>query len=130
MNQDVRREPQALKRAGAGGEYVFVSYKTDTRVKEIKTAFKNACTDAGITDLRWHDLRHTFGARLGAAGYNAYEIAELMGHADIKTSARYVHPVDERKQAAVEATRRVAPPACHSPVTEAERPPMPAAVNS
>lgn len=130
MNQDVRRELQALKRAATGGEFVFTSSKTGTRVKEIKTAFKNACSAAGIKDLRWHDLRHTFGTRLGAAGYNAYEIAELMGHADIKTSGRYAHPVDERKQAAVEATRRSAPAACHSPATEAERPPVPAAVNS
>jgi integrase len=47
MNQDVRRELQALKRAAAGGGYVFVSSKTGTRVKEIKTAFKNACAAAG-----------------------------------------------------------------------------------
>jgi integrase len=121
---------QALKRAAAGGEYVFVSSKTGTRVKEIKTAFKNACSAAGIDDLRWHDLRHTFGTRTAAAGYTAYESAELMGHADIKTTGRYAHPVDERKQAAVEATRRTAPAARHSPATEAERPPVLAAVNS
>lgn len=130
MNQDVRRELQALKRASAGAEYVFLSARTGTRIKEVKKGFKTACRLAGISDLRWHDLRHTFGTRMGAAGYGAYEIAELMGHADIKTSRRYAHPVSERKQAAVEATRRGAAQTCHSPATEAEQPPKLVAVNS
>jgi integrase len=129
MNQDVRRELQGLKKLAAHSEYVFVNGKTGTRVKEIKKAFTSACREAGIMGLRWHDLRHTFGTRLGEAGYNAYEIAELMGHADIKTSQRYVHPVDERKQAAVEATRRPGVQACHSPATEEKQPPALVAVN-
>ena len=44
----------------------------------------------GIEGLVWHDLRATFGTRLGEAGFNAYDIAKLMGHANISTSQRYV----------------------------------------
>jgi integrase len=40
--------------------------------------------------LVWHDLRATYGKRLGEAGFNAYDIAKLMGHASIDTSQRYV----------------------------------------
>ena len=29
------------------------------------------------------DLRATYGTRLGEAGFNAYDIAKLMGHANI-----------------------------------------------
>ena len=32
----------------------------------------------------------TYGTRLGEAGFNAYDIAKLMGHASISTSQRYV----------------------------------------
>jgi integrase len=46
--------------------------------------------DAGIDGLVWHDLRATYGTRLGEAGFNAYDIAKLMGHANISTSQRYV----------------------------------------
>ena len=46
--------------------------------------------DAGIEGLVWHDLRATYGTRLGEAGFNAYDIAKLMGHANISTSQRYV----------------------------------------
>jgi len=45
---------------------------------------------AKIAGLVWHDLRATCGTRLGEAGFNAYDIAKLMGHANISTSQRYV----------------------------------------
>ena len=38
----------------------------------------------------WLDLRATYGTRLGEAGFNAYDIAKLMDHANISTSRRYV----------------------------------------
>jgi len=41
----------------------------------------------------WHDLRATYATRLGEAGFNAYDIANLMGHANISTSQRYVRNV-------------------------------------
>jgi hypothetical protein len=34
------------------------------------------------------------------------EIAELMGHYNIKTSQRYVHPTDARKRTKVESAKR------------------------
>jgi integrase/recombinase XerC len=53
--------------------------------------------------IRFHDLRHTFGTRLGEAGRSPYEIARLMGHANIQTSMIYVHPEPESLRKAVEA---------------------------
>ncbi len=58
---------------------------------------------AGIEGLVWHDLRATFGTRLGEAGFDAFTIAALMGHSDIHTTARYVRATDRNKRAAVEA---------------------------
>jgi integrase len=52
--------------------------------------FPSAYFDAKIESLVWHDLRATYGTRLGEAGFNAYDIAKLMGHANISTSQRYV----------------------------------------
>lgn len=53
---------------------------------------------------RFHDLRHTYGTRLSAAGVQRREIAELMGHADEKTTARYIHAgTDGHRMALVQA---------------------------
>ena len=37
-------------------------------IRDVKTAFSNACKRAGIIDLRLRDLRHTAGANLRRAG--------------------------------------------------------------
>ena len=49
--------------------------------------FKKALAAAGISDFRFHDLRHTALTRLGSIEA-AYELA---GHSDIRTTKRYVH---------------------------------------
>jgi integrase len=38
-----------------------------------------------------YGLRHTFGFRLNRAGANAFAIANLMGHSDLKTTRNYMH---------------------------------------
>ena len=71
-------------------DHVWFNPKTGKPFDDIKRAFLSACEDAGIEGLVWHDLRATYGTRLGEAGFNAYDIAKLMGHANISTSQRYV----------------------------------------
>ena len=53
--------------------------------------FKRARDAAGLRPLRFHDLRHTYGSLLAAAGVPVVEIQAAMGHADIQTTSRYMH---------------------------------------
>ena len=48
-----------------------------------------------ILDLRFHDLRHEYGSRLGDADVNLKKIARLMGHSTTRQTERYVHPDDD-----------------------------------
>lgn len=105
MNQEVREVLLKLTRENQVSEHVFVNRKTGRPYTCIKRAFATACSEAKITGLRWHDLRHTFGTRLAEAGCSEATIAELMGHTDPKTTRRYTHATDKAKHAAVEATR-------------------------
>ena len=103
MNPEVFEILRAMREKSTGKGYVFVSSKTGTRVKEVKTAFVTALREAKIEGLVWHDLRATFGTRLGEAGFDAFTIAALMGHSDIHTTARYVRATERNKREAVKA---------------------------
>jgi len=52
---------------------------------------RRVCQFAGVRNLHWHDMRHTFASRLVMAGVPIRHVAELMGHSEIQTTMRYAH---------------------------------------
>jgi len=54
-------------------------------------AFCKACTDADIVDFRFHDLRRTAASGLRMSGADIHSVATLLGHKDIRMTARYSH---------------------------------------
>src|SRR5689334_12959975 len=130
MNEDVRNTLLVLRSESNGSDYVFLNPKTKKPYTDLKKAFGTACRIAGIRDLHWHDLRHTFGTRLAEAGCSEATIADLMGHSDPQTTRRYTHATDRAKRAAVEAVRVARDRLCHNPATKQERPPLQVAVSA
>ncbi len=57
--------------------------------------------------FRFHDLRHTFGTRLGMAGTDLKTIMEIMGHRTTRVAMRYQHPMPGHKLNAVKTLDRV-----------------------
>ena len=51
--------------------------------------FKRNLARASVRELRFHDLRHTFGTRVAAAGVPLRTLQEWMGHRDFKTTLIY-----------------------------------------
>ena len=101
MEPIVRTALSELRETSSDAEYVFVNPDTGTRYTEVKKSFSAACREAAITDFRFHDLRHTFGTRLADAGVDVVKIKELMGHASIVTTMRYIHATDQGKRGAI-----------------------------
>jgi integrase len=69
--------------------------------RDLKDGFKGACERAGITGLRFHDLRHTFCTRMANAGISPFVIMQIVGHKDTKTAKRYTNPTDDHLLAAM-----------------------------
>lgn len=68
---------------------------------EVSRRFKVALKRAGVREVRFHDLRHTFGTRLASAGVPMRTLQEWMGHADIKTTLIYAHYAPNPNEAAM-----------------------------
>lgn len=58
---------------------------------KLRKRFKKARDSAELPPIRFHDLRHTFGTQMAAAGAPLRAIQEWMGHADYSTTAIYAH---------------------------------------
>ena len=78
------------------GDLVFCSRTGEhLDASALRRRYK-AARDAAITrnpdmqTLRFHALRHTFGT-LAAQGFDLVNVQAMMGHADSRTTARYLH---------------------------------------
>lgn len=67
----------------------------------LRRRFKRARDVAGLRPLRFHDLRHTYGSLLAAAGVDLVTIKSAMGHSALATTGRYLHARPAAEQAEV-----------------------------
>jgi integrase len=56
---------------------------------DLVRRFKRALHDAAVREVRFHDLRHTFGTRTAAAGVPLRTLQEWLGHRDFTTTLVY-----------------------------------------
>ena len=56
----------------------------------------------GLTDVRIHDLRHTFASEAVMSGESLPMIGKILGHTQTQTTARYAHLADDPLQSASE----------------------------
>src|SRR5208283_1010542 len=74
------------------GELVFCGPLGRTLdASALRRRYRKAQAAAGLAPLRWHDLRHTYGSLLAAAGVDLVKIKSAMGHSNIATTERYLH---------------------------------------
>lgn len=77
---------------------------------KLTRRFKQATRRAEIREITYHELRHTFGTRMAAAGVPLRTLQYWMGHADSKTTQIYAHYQPAENEAEI-VDRAFAPPA-------------------
>ncbi len=82
-------------------EFVFVNTDTGKPFKTIRHSFEGACRRAGINNLRFQDLRHTFSSRLIQKGADIVTVQQLLGHHSVTITQRYTHTNSDQKKQAV-----------------------------
>ena len=61
---------------------------------DFKGAFESAAAHAGLSDVHFHDLRHTAITRMLEAGIPAPLVMKISGHTQQKTFMRYVNQTE------------------------------------
>jgi len=57
----------------------------------FRSTFRRVCHRAGVSGLRFHDLRHEAASRLFEKGLNQFQVAAITGHKSLQSLQRYTH---------------------------------------
>jgi len=74
-----------------GNPYTFPHSVKGMPYASIFYAWNKARRQAGLADVRLHDLRHTHASFLVNAGRTLYEVQHILGHTQVSTTQRYAH---------------------------------------
>ena len=73
----------------------------------LNSFWRDLRDEAGLKDLRLHDLRHTYATLALQAGETVPTIGRLLGHSDPNTTLKYVHLADETVRESVDTVEQV-----------------------
>ncbi|MDA8053930.1 MAG: site-specific integrase [Deltaproteobacteria bacterium] len=81
---------------------LYVFNRNGTKLGDFKKSFHTAARNAGLKDLRIHDLRHVFASKMVMNGTSLYITGELLGHRTTQMTKRYSHLVPDTLKKAVD----------------------------
>ena len=72
-------------------DFIFADGGNQWKKDSAKGLMEAACKAAEIEPLTFHELRHSAASRWARQGLSLGEIAQQLGHADIRMTQRYAH---------------------------------------
>jgi integrase len=82
---------EVLKTAPRIGRFVIAGAKPDEPYKNLGRAWIDIRANAGLADVRLHDLRHSYASLAAGRGASLQMIGKLLGHKVPATTQRYAH---------------------------------------
>jgi integrase len=86
------------------GDYVFPANRFNAasgHTVGLPRAWRAIREEAGLDDVRIHDLRHSFASFAAEAGASLQLIGKALGHTQMRTTERYAHLRDDPLHALV-----------------------------
>jgi integrase len=91
---------QAMREAAPDETHLFPGRINTKGEVSIRWAWEQIRDAAGIPDVRFHDLRHSFAGMLASSGLSLPIIGRLLGHTQAQTTSRYAHIANDPLRAA------------------------------
>ncbi len=85
---------RALPRV-AGNPYVITGSIEGQAVADLERPWRRLRAEAGLDEVRIHDLRHTYASNAVMSGLSIPVLGKILGHTQIQTTMRYAHLADE-----------------------------------
>ena len=79
----------------AENPFVICGGKEGAHLINLQKPWRRIRAKAGLSDVRLHDLRHTFASVAVSNGLSLPIIGALLGHKQTQTTARYAHLIDQ-----------------------------------
>jgi integrase len=89
------RESREQIRTYDENEYVFAGAKADGHLVGLPKMWRKWRSEAGLEDVRIHDLRHTFASVGASSGTPLFVLGGILGHKSTATTDRYAHLQDD-----------------------------------
>lgn len=84
------------------GDWVFPGKFPGTHLKEPKATWRNIVSNAGLTDLRMHDLRRTLGSYMAMGNQSLQIIGKALGHKSHTSTQIYARLANDPVRQAME----------------------------
>jgi len=83
---------KSLKESRKMGGHVFLmKNEKKLNLSSVHVHFREALTDLGIEDFRFHDLRHTAASLYASGCCDIMSLKNLLGHKTLEMTQRYAH---------------------------------------
>ena len=83
-----------------GNPYVILGATEEGHITDLERPWRRIRERAGLSDVRIHDLRHTYASVAMQNGIDPFTLKEILGHKNLTTTLRYAHLADDAVQKA------------------------------
>lgn len=103
LTKDLIKLLRPLKKVVNDTYFVLTNEVKPTEPRTYRNYYKQFLKDLGISDLKFHGLRHSFATRCIESKCDYKTVSVLLGHSNISTTLNlYVHPNMEQKKKCID----------------------------
>lgn len=104
-----RQKPATFMRATPADAWIFIDEGGLFSYNRIRDGYWRIVRAAGVTEISFHGLRHTFASHAVMAGVPLEVVQKWLGHSDIRQTMRYAHLAADHADQFVALLDRSAP---------------------